>query len=180
MDTVASVRPRDAHLIRTLMAQDLPRDPLLAARLETLPPMVPVKVPLLAYLGTLDISCDFAELDDSSFSVVNLVTTKIGDDAFYELLAALEAEGQKDPVGYNVVTGYAGRVYLEQANGHHRLLAALILGWETIAVVRHEGEDVFSSLSGEHSWTPDASPEYELSQDAWSTLEALWPLGCTD
>lgn len=64
-----------------------------------------------------------------------MLAEKVADEEFPALLHALVAEGQRDPIAVADWRGERGEPLWEMGNGHHRLTAAILLGWDEVLVV---------------------------------------------
>lgn len=100
--------------------------------------------PISKVLQTVTYSIDVGPLKYDCQWVYLLRYKSTDDEAFYATLEALESEGQLDPICVFFNTEYG---WWELGNGHHRLIAALLLGWDTILV---DTSDNFSERSDWH------------------------------
>lgn len=82
----------------------------------------------------------------------------MADAQFPALVRALQEHGQLDPICATEWYTSDGEPCWEMGNGHHRLTAAILLGWETITV---DFSSSYSSRSDAHlnRWQCDSTYE---------------------
>lgn len=85
-------------------------------------------------LRNLTDSIDFFDLC-SAQGWLDMLADKASDEEFPALLRALQAEGQLHPIVILEWYGANGEALWELGNGHHRLTAAILLGWDEVLVL---------------------------------------------
>lgn len=91
------------------------------------------EVPIRDLLHNLRDSIDSFALDFYS-GWQEMIRDCVRDPQFPALVRALQEYGQLDPVCVTEWYTSDGEPCWEMGNGHHRLTAAILLGWETITV----------------------------------------------
>lgn len=91
-------------------------------------------VPVRELLRNLTDSLDLYDLG-SPEGWLDMMAEKVADEEFPALLHALMAEGQQAPIAVSDWYGADGEPLWEMGNGHHRLTAAILLGWDEVMVV---------------------------------------------
>lgn len=112
-------------------------------------------VPIRDLLRNLTDSCDCYDLD-SAYGWLDMMADKASDEEFPALLRALVAEGQRDPIAILEWYGADGEPLWELGNGHHRVTAAILLGWEEISCLfTIRATDDRSGYGSEHDTSID-------------------------
>lgn len=65
---------------------------------------------------------------------LEMIREKSDDEQFWPLVASMLAHGQRDPICVTEWYDGYGEPRWEQGNGHHRLVAAILLGWDELLV----------------------------------------------
>lgn len=119
--------------------------------------------PISRVLKTVEESADFSCLNTPE-DWLRLMALKASDSTFPLLLESMQQCGQLDPIC--VENGFLG-------NGHHRLVAAMLLGWDDILV---DDSDWFSDASATNCFMVSdslVSPEDKAAAEwLWDMLSA--------
>ncbi len=108
---------------------------------------------------------------------LDMLAEKASDREFPALLRARRADGQVDPSAVSDWYGRDGEPLWELGNGHHRLVAAILLGWDAVLVAFSENPtDRISGYGTSKAY--DHIEEYGRPGDragAWELAEMIGP-----
>lgn len=85
------------------------------------------------YLQLLNASADVSP-DDPADLLRDIFIEKVGDSAMGALIDSLMENGFIAPIELQIIDDGLGGMLFSQGNGHHRLVAAILLGMDRIAI----------------------------------------------
>lgn len=133
-------------------------------------------VSLVDYLQLLNDSADVCPEDPADL-LRDIFIEKIGDDVMGALIDSLMEDGFIVPIELQIIIDHQTGMRFSQGNGHHRLVAAILLGMDRIAIyprIASSGWDICfektESEGNKYFGSSDLTEEGYKSDAAWSPL----------